>query len=185
MVKLTRLVLLFVVLLAFWQVLSGQTSAAFISLGVLCASGVTWFSLRLLEALVGSAERTPRLHVWHFAQFIVWLLLQIPPAALQIAVVILDPRRPPRPGVVRFKTRLSSPAARTLLCNSITLVPGTMTLNIEGSEITVHAFAPAAVAELATADFQKRIARAFRQDYDPVPTLVWEPVHDAVTEDPR
>ena len=184
MVRLTRIFVLFVTLLLFWQSLSARVDPLFITLGVLSAAFTTWFSLRLLEHVVGRAEHTPRIHLGYLVAFLAWLLLQIPPAGLQIARVVLDPRRPPRPGVVRFTTRLESPAARTLLANAITLVPGTMTVNVEGSEFTVHAFTPDTTEDLATAKMQRKIARAFRQEPEPAPRMVWEPIHDELPEDP-
>lgn len=184
MVRRLRIAVMFGGLLLFWQTLSGKTDPLFIGMGIGAAALVTVFSIRLIEVALGEGHQGRRLHVGYFVLYVAWLILQIPPAAWRIVLVILDPRRPARPGVVRFHTQLSSPVARTVFANSITLVPGTMTLNIEGNELTVHAFYPGAVADLATAQFQRRIARAFRQDFDPVPTMIWEPVHDAVTEDP-
>jgi len=183
-VKATRTAVLFLVLLLFWQALSARIDPLFITLGVLSAALTTWFSLRLLESVVGSAQDTPRIHVWHLLRFLGWLLLQIPPAGFQVAAVVLDPRRPPRPGVVCFRTELTSPAARTLLANAITLVPGTMTLNVDGPEFTVHAFTPETTADLANGGMQGRIARAFRQPPEPAPQMRWEPIHDELPEDP-
>jgi multicomponent Na+:H+ antiporter subunit E len=179
-----RTVLLFVVLLAFWQALSARIDPLFMALGVLSAAGSTWFAQRLLEPVVGNPAETPRIHLWHLTTFLVWLLLRIPPAGVAIARVVLDPRRPPRPGVARFRTGLASPAARTLLANAITLVPGTMTLNVDEDEFTIHAFTPDAAADLATAAMQRRIALAFRQAADQPPTMVWDPVHDELPDDP-
>lgn len=177
-----RTTTLFVVLLVFWQLLSWRIDPLFIVLGIVSAGVVTWFATRLLHDVIGPADATPRVSLWHLTTFLVWLLLQIPPAGLVITRVVIDQGRPPRPGVVRFRTGLQSPAARTLLANAITLVPGTMTLNIDGDELTVHAFTPDAMLDLVTAATQKRIARAFREPVDPPPTLVWEPIHDELPE---
>jgi multicomponent Na+:H+ antiporter subunit E len=179
-----RALLMFAALLAFWQTLSARVDPLFLVLGVLSAAGSTWFASRLIEPVVGSPEHTPRIDLWHLTRFLVWLLLRIPPAGVAIARVVLDPRRPPRPGVFRFRTGLASPAARTLLANAITLVPGTMTLNVEEDEFTVHAFTPDAAADLATAAMQRRIALAFRQPADQPPAMVWDPVHDELPDDP-
>jgi multicomponent Na+:H+ antiporter subunit E len=177
-----RTTTLFVVLSIFWLLLSGRLDALFVGMGLASAAAVTWFATRLLHGVVGPADATPRVSLWHLTTFLVWLLLQIPPAGLVIARVVLDQRRPPRPGVVRFRTRLQNPAARTLLANAITLVPGTMTLNVEGDELTVHAFTPDAMLDLYTAATQRRIARAFREPLDDPPELVWEPIHDELPE---
>ncbi|MEX2486015.1 MAG: Na+/H+ antiporter subunit E, partial [Nitriliruptoraceae bacterium] len=86
----------------------------------------------------------------------------------------LDPRSTPRPGVMTFTTQLRSPAARTLLANSITLVPGTITLEVDGDELTVHSFTPSSVDDLVDAQMQNRIAAVFREPDQPRPRLDWE-----------
>lgn len=179
-----RALTLFGLLLIFWLALSARLDPLFVVLGVLSAALVTWLSMGLLEGVLGQADQTPRLHLWHLLTYLVWLVARIPPAGFQVALVVLDPRRTARPGVVRFRTRLASPTARTMLANSITVVPGTMTIEVTDDVFVVHAFTPAAAEDLATGAMQNRIARAFRHEHDPEPVLVWDPVHDALPEDP-
>jgi multicomponent Na+:H+ antiporter subunit E len=88
--------------------------------------------------------------------------------------IVLNPRVPPEPGIVRLRTQLQSPAARAMLANSITLVPGTMTLEMHAGELTVHTFTPDAVEDLATAAMQNRIAAIFRDEPQERPHLDWE-----------
>ncbi len=178
-----RALALFLSLLAFWQALSARIDPLFITLGVVFSIAVTAFSLRLLDVVVGPAHERPPLNLLQTAWYLLWLLTRIPPAGLVVARVVLDPRRPPRPGVVRFRTGLQSPAARTVLANSITLVPGTMTLNVVGDEFTVHAFTPDSVGDLANAQTQARIARAFRVPPDDPPVMIWDPIHDELPEE--
>ncbi|MGM0461747.1 MAG: Na+/H+ antiporter subunit E [Fibrobacterota bacterium] len=45
-----------------------------------------------------------------------------------------------RPGIIRIKTRLRSRISRALLANTITLIPGTMTLWLDGRLLYVHCF---------------------------------------------
>ena len=60
-------------------------------------------------------------------------------ANLDVAYRVLHLKMPIRPGIIRLKTRLRSPAARTTLGNSITLCPGTLTLDIwEDGTMMVH-----------------------------------------------
>ncbi|MCC5950306.1 MAG: Na+/H+ antiporter subunit E [Nitriliruptoraceae bacterium] len=178
-----RALALFLSLFAFWSALSGRLDPLFIVLGVLSAAGCTWLGVRTLESVIGPHDATPKVHLWHLFTFLVWLLTRIPPAGLSIARVVLDPTRPPRPGVVRFHTQLPGPAARTLLATAITVVPGTITVNVEGSEFTVHAFSPKAAEDLATAETQNRIARAFNAPSEPPPRMTWDPIHDELPEE--
>ncbi len=175
---------LFLLLLGFWQALSARLDPLFLTLGVLSAAAVTWSSLSLLEQVLGDRGTTPPISLVSLVRYAGWLLVRIIQSGIWVAVVVLDPRRPPRPGVVHFRTGLQSPAARTLLATSITLVPGTITLNVDGDEFIVHAFTPANVDDLASADAQARIARIFGVPADEPPVLRWEPIHDAPPEDP-
>jgi multicomponent Na+:H+ antiporter subunit E len=181
--KLLRAVILFGLLLAFWLLLSGRLDPLFVVLGVLAAAAVTWLSLPLLEVVLGRAEVTPRVHLGWLVVYVLWLVGRIIPAGVQVARVVLDPRMPPQPGVVSFRTTLATPAARTTLANSITLVPGTMTLEVDGDRFIVHAFTPQAVADLATAAVQCRIARVYRLEPDEPPVLRWEPATASPEED--
>lgn len=179
-----RATTLFLLLFGFWSLLSGRLDPLFIVLGLLSAAAVTRMSLPLLERVIGPADASPRIHLWYLLSYILWLLARIPPAGFQVARVVLDPRRSPRPGVVRFRTGLSTPIARTVLANSITLVPGTMTIEVRDDLLLVHAFEPGAAAELASAETQRRIARMFRLELDDPPEMRWDPIHDALPEDP-
>jgi len=170
-----RTPVLFVLLLAFWLLLSWRLDPLFLVMGVGSAALVAWLSRPLLGAVLGDAGRAAR-HVrpGYLLLYAVWLLGRMPAAGLHILRVVLDPRVPPRPGIVRFRTNLASPAARTMLATSITMVPGTMTLDVDGDEFTIHAFTPTAVADLANAATQRRIARIFGDPPDDPPELVWE-----------
>lgn len=178
-----RAVTLFGLLFVFWLALSARLDPLFVVLGLLSAGAVTFLSMALLENVL-ETDAGPRVHLWHLLTYLVWLIARIPPAGFQVARVVLDPRRTARPGVVRFRTRLASPTARATLANSITLVPGTMTIEVHDDVFVVHAFTPDAAADLANGAMQNRIARAFRHEHDPEPVLIWDPVHDALPEEP-
>ncbi len=70
--------------------------------------------------------------------YVPWLLLQIFLSNIDVATRVLHPKLPIHPGIVRVKTRLQSPIGRMILANSITLTPGTLSVDIEGDELCVH-----------------------------------------------
>jgi len=59
-------------------------------------------------------------------------------ANLDVMYRVLHPALPIKPGIVKAKTRLTSKFARTMLANSITLTPGTLTVDIEGENLYIH-----------------------------------------------
>ena len=76
---------------------------------------------------------------------IFWALVYIPyfffevfKANLDVAYRVLHPDMPIRPGIVKVRTRLESSLARTFLANSITLTPGTLTIDVDGQDLYIH-----------------------------------------------
>ena len=66
--------------------------------------------------------------------FLFWCLR----ANLDVAFRVIHPDVPIKPGIVRVRTTLRSEMARTFLANSITLTPGTLTIDIDGQDLYVH-----------------------------------------------
>ena len=74
-----------------------------------------------------------------------WLLLYLPyflfycvRANLDVAYRVLHPDMPIRPGIVKVRTGLTTDMAKTFLANSITLTPGTLTVDIDGQDLYIH-----------------------------------------------
>jgi multicomponent Na+:H+ antiporter subunit E len=172
-----RQLLLFAALLGFWLLLSWRLDPLFLTMGAVSAAVVTVASTVLLERTIGSAGTHPRVRTLRMAPYVVWLLWRMLLSALQIAWIVINPRVPPEPGIVRIPIQLASPAARTMLSNSLTLVPGTMTLEISDDEVTVHSFTPDAVDDLASAEMQNRIAAIFGDEPQAPPHMIWESGH--------
>ena len=57
---------------------------------------------------------------------------------LDVAFRVLHPRLPIDPGIVKVRTKLKTPLGRLLLANSITLTPGTITVEMRGEELFIH-----------------------------------------------
>lgn len=175
--KLLRHLVLFALLLAFWFALSGRYNALFIGMGIGSAALGAWFGGRLFDVAIGHPGEHPPISLLQLVVYLGWLVTRMVPSAIQVAMTILLPARDPEPGMVRFRTQLTSPAARTMLATSITLVPGTMTVDVQDDEFTVHSFTPDAADDLATAVLQSRIAKVFRDDPQSPPEMIWESDH--------
>jgi len=59
-------------------------------------------------------------------------------ANLDVALRVIHPDVPIRPGIVKVQTTLRSEMAKTFLANSITLTPGTLTVDIDGQDLYIH-----------------------------------------------
>ena len=76
---------------------------------------------------------------------IFWLLVYVPIffwyvviANLDVVYRVVHPEMPIHPGIVKVKTTLKNPAGRAMLANSITLTPGTLTVDIVDEYLYVH-----------------------------------------------
>jgi multicomponent Na+:H+ antiporter subunit E len=175
--RLFRQILLGAALLAFWLLLSWRLDPLFLGMGIGSAIAITIASTPLLERTIGPAGTHPRVRVLKLLPYVLWLLGRMLASAIQIAWIVINPRVPPEPGIVRLPTGLQSPAARAMLSNSLTLVPGTMTLEMDEHELTVHSFTPDAVDDLASAAMQNRIADIFGDEPQRPPEMRWESGH--------
>lgn len=70
--------------------------------------------------------------------FIFVFLLAVIKSNLDVAFRVLSPTLPINPGIVRVRTRLRTRIGRLILANSITLTPGTISVDIDGEDLYVH-----------------------------------------------
>ena len=127
---------LFAVCFVLWLLLSGHWDAVHVGLGALASALVVWLN-RGQEDITAAVRALPRV-----AWYVPWLLGEIVRSNLAVARIVLDPRLPIDPVLVRVHAPGPGPLAVTTLANSITLTPGTITLDAEGGELTVHALEP-------------------------------------------
>jgi multicomponent Na+:H+ antiporter subunit E len=89
--------------------------------------------------------------------FLPVLLVAVVRANLSLAVVLLRPSLPIDPAVVRIPAPEGA-FARALLANSITLTPGTLTLDVDGDELVVHTLTAASREELLEGSLARSVA---------------------------
>jgi multicomponent Na+:H+ antiporter subunit E len=70
--------------------------------------------------------------------YVFYLFAAIVKANLDVASRVIRPRIPLNPGIVTVRTKLQSRLGRTVLANSITLTPGTLSVEIEGDRLFIH-----------------------------------------------
>lgn len=159
-----------VVLFGFWILLSGHFDALHLGMGIAASLGVALASRPLLALspamgpAPGMAAAGPLL--LRVAAYAAWLAGQIVISSVQVAWVVLHPRMPISPRVIRFRAPLPHPLAGVTLAQSITLTPGTVTLDVQGDEFVVHALTPSTAATVdadgdGEADMPRRVRRLF------------------------
>ena len=74
----------------------------------------------------------------YFLIYLPYFLYYCIRANIDVALRVLHPDVPISPGIVKVRTTLQSDMAKTFLANSITLTPGTLTIDIDGQDFYVH-----------------------------------------------
>ena len=86
-----------------------------------------------------------------------WLLKEIVVANIDVAKAILGLTDDVRPSVFTIKASQHTDLGKTIYANSITLTPGTVTIGLDGNEMTIHALTPGAKDGLATGEMDRRV----------------------------
>jgi len=126
----------FVFSLVFWLLLVGTLDRQEVIAGLLVAAAAAALAFSRTPILAGF-RLTPRSPV-AFAGYIASLLVALVRANLDMARRVLTPSLPIRPAMVRITTSLRSDLGRLVLANSITLTPGTLSVDIEDDTLIVH-----------------------------------------------
>ncbi len=150
----TRSLILFAHLMAVWLLLSGHFTPTLITYGVLCCVGVVALMahLRILdhEALPTHFGIRPFL-------YLPWLLKEIVLSNLAVARVILSPSLPIHPRILRVTAGQKTEVGQVIYANSITLTPGTVTLDVRDGHFLVHALTTESAAGLLSGEMDRRV----------------------------
>ena len=161
---------MFVVLFGFWMVLSGRTETKFIVYGLITALVTTWVTYPLL--LVPNKDGSKRYFVFgvsipKFIMYFFWLMWQLVLANIDVLLATTAQELDIDPKVVRFYFRADNPMASVVLANSITLTPGTVTINVTDDGLyEIHALTRGAAAGVLDGSMQKKVAALYGEKFD-------------------
>ena len=162
-----RFTISFIILFAFWILLSGNFDAFHLTLGVISTLVVTFWTgdMLVIDSKLTIGARLALL--WRFALYTLWLLWQIVIANFHVVYVALHPKMDDilEPQMVEFKTELKTDLAKFVLANSITLTPGTVTVRIEDGIFLIHALTDHTAAGVP-GDMEKRIQQIFERNHN-------------------
>ncbi len=161
-------------LFGLWVALSGQTGVEFLVIGAVAAAAAIGFSELLFRGShEGLFAPSPARVSWYarttlrFFLYLPWLAYQIVVSNIHVAYLVLHPRLPIDPSLVEFDTTLRSEAGQVALAQSITLTPGTVTVDASNGRFLVHCLSRRSRAGLAEGTLQRRIAGVFDEQRAP------------------
>ena len=119
-----------------WMLLFWSSDLWVIGVGALIALIVSTLLVDIFPDGLGKVLNPVR---WfYFLIYLPYFLYFCVKANIDVALRVIHPDVPIRPGIVKVHTTLDSEMAKTFLANSITLTPGTLTVDIDGQDLYIH-----------------------------------------------
>jgi len=145
---------LLIFLYLFWLLLSGFFTPFLLASGVGCALAVTWFARRMnvVDDEGHPIQLGPRALIYW-----VWLFKEIIKSAWDVSKIIVHPKLPISPTLVRFKPSQKTEIGLVLHANSITLTPGTITIEAHTKEFLVHGLTRTSAQGVVDSEMDRRV----------------------------
>lgn len=144
------------VLFLFWLLLSGYFTPFLISAGVLSAVASVALAHRMI---VVDREGHPVHLTWRAIPYWIWLVKEIAKSGWSVAKIVVDPRLPISPTLLRVKTSQRTETGQVVYANSITLTPGTISVELDDHTILVHALTMGGADDLEGGEMDRRVTR--------------------------
>jgi multicomponent Na+:H+ antiporter subunit E len=176
--KFTAIIIEYVLLFLFWVLLSGRYQLKYLLIGAGACALVTYLTHDLLYR-PNSSKKIPlgasftlscALRLIAYIPWLVWAIIK---ANIQVAMIIIKPQMPIDPGFLQFKTKLTRKIALVTLANSITLTPGTITVDLQGDTYIIHAIVRGAASDLESGLMQNKAGAIFCDCKDSAPACSW------------
>ncbi|GAA0723333.1 Na+/H+ antiporter subunit E [Clostridium malenominatum] len=143
-----------IVLVLFWIILSESFSIERVCIGIIIAYIISKFNEDLLE-YNNKKLRWNVNKITIFFRYLWLLIIEIFKSCINVARIVLSPKMKISPSTCTIETKLKSNFLRTVLANSITLTPGTLTLFVDDNKITIHSLQEENLKDLEDSSFEK------------------------------
>ena len=145
-----------------WLALSGHYTALLMGIGVACVLFTVWIVTRM-------DVQDHEMHPFHLrwsalAPYAVWLAREVILSALDVARRVLSRDMPLSPTVVTLPMSQGTDMGRTIYANSITLTPGTVSIDLTGTQVQVHALTRDGAETLERGEMDARVTRLERSN---------------------
>ncbi len=129
-------ILAIIFLFLFWILFTYPLDVQEIFVGIIVVGVAVLASWRWIDVFA-QIRITPKSLIYMVIYFF-YFIKELLKANLDVAFRVIKPTLPINPGLVKVRTRLKSPLGRAVLANSITLTPGTLTVETKGEYFYIH-----------------------------------------------
>jgi multicomponent Na+:H+ antiporter subunit E len=141
-----------------WLLLSGHYhDPVLLALGVLSVVAVASIARRM--DVVDHEGHPIHLSLRTALLYLPWLMWEIVKSNYDVARLILSPSMPISPTVIRLRASQKNDLGRVIYANSITLTPGTISIDVDDETIEVHALTREAAAALRGGEMDRRVTQ--------------------------
>ena len=142
-------------LLTFWMMLSGTTNAYQLTLGWVCALGAAWLNVNRSQSM------TSPFPLFRLFVYLPWLFSRIIMSSIHVSKLVLHPRLPIFPMLIPYRHTLRDHRATVLLSNSVTLTPGTITVEASPQHLLIHTIDTDSAIDLTSGKIERKISSVF------------------------
>ena len=143
-------------LFAFWLALSGHYTPMLVTIGALAAVGCAYVATRVD---VTDSEGHPIQLLRGAVTYWPWLAWEIAKSGWAVTKIVLHPRLPISPTMTVVTAGQKTAPGIATYANSITLTPGTMTVGVDGNQLTIHALVKEGADDLEGGGMDARVTR--------------------------
>ncbi len=151
---------LLVLLFSIWLLLSGHLEPLLLILGGLSCLFIVWIAVR--QDVVDHEGHPLNLHPLRWLRYSLWLIGEIVKSNIDVAKRIWNPKLPITPTVTVLPAEMID-LGQVIYANSITLTPGTVSIDVQDNRITVHALSRDAAEQLQRGDMLRRIQHVIKE----------------------
>lgn len=120
-----------------WIIFNGSFTLEIAIFGVLIATALFVFSCKFADYSL-QKEKLLYKNIGWLLKYVAVLIVEIVKANFAVIHLILTQKEEPEPLLITFDLDIESPIEKSIMANTITLTPGTITVLLEGKEYTVH-----------------------------------------------
>ena len=131
-----RKAILLVVTFVLWLLLTRTLGIQFVIAGVIVSLLTAFLFGNIFVKNWNKLFQIER-YLW-FLWYLIIFIWECVKANVDVAYRVLHPALPIKPGIIKTKVNLKTDIARTILANSITMTPGTLSVDITGEHIFIH-----------------------------------------------
>ena len=150
---------MYVALFILWIIFNGRLTPEVAVIGLVISAVIVFFMCRFMDYSIRKEKALYMLIPWLIRYFFI-LLTEIIKANIATAGFVLNPKIEVEPRIVTFKPDIRSGFLKAVLANSITLTPGTITINIEDGEYTIHCLDLDLATDIGESVFVKELYKA-------------------------